>query len=149
MEKEICITVPPATRHFSLFAEGCVLGVYAGEPGEAAHVILDASHPVALYYHVAGRRRLFICMSGDMGKEFPKRIFPETLSEVSVLTELSGRAYDRYKRTMEWAARHVGPAVFTLPPDFFLVLAELCRGGRNSGANISLLLSRHGMEVPQ
>lgn len=140
---EICIKIPVPTKYFSLYVQGRVLDVASMGNGESSFVTMDSDWPMALYYRVMNRRHIFICTQSSICG-FATRIFPEAMIPLTVLTELDGRAYDRYKRTMRMLEDKTKGDCFMSPPDFFIRLAELCRCGRNSMSNVMLLYSLKG-----
>lgn len=109
-------------------------------PGQETYVILDSDHPIALYYKVMGRRRLYICLQ-SAPEIFDIHRFPEIEIPMAVVSSLSGRAYDRYKRSIRLMERMTEGRVFSKRINFFIRFAELCALGKNSIANMRLLLN--------
>ena len=135
------ITIPDADRHYSLFAEGALLGV-TRERG-CARITLDAAHPVTLYYKVAGCRRLYVCSPEPCGDLYPQGSFAECARPLYVMAELTGRRYDRYKRAMKIIAAETGGRCYCWPRMFYLSLVQLCVCGKNSLRSLGQLMTEY------
>lgn len=135
------ITIPQENGNWTVYAEG-VLVRRAFTDG-ASFVTLDDDHCITLYYTVRTWRRLYVCASPRL---VPFRVhdFAESDAPLSVMADLAGRAYDRYKRSMGRLSAATGGGFYRYPPAFFWQLAFLCRFGKNDAHNLERLVRRYG-----
>ena len=107
-----------------------------------SYVTLDGDFCVVLYYTVGKYRRLYICQC-SAPKDADISMLSGCKMPVTVLYELTGRAFDRFKRSMDYLNHASDGLFYRLPYIFFLQLAALCQAGKNSRLNLSLLVRRY------
>lgn len=128
----------PRLLNYTLYAEGFLCGIE--RDGADFLVTLDFSFPVILYYTYRYHRRIYIisrpcppCItkSRDVSREF------------SIISQLRGRSFDRFKRSVKYIADRTGRTCFGFPAAFFWQLSYLCIAGKNDRINLNLLIKKY------
>lgn len=136
---EICIKIPIPKKSFSLYVQGIILNAITTD--QETFLILDSNYPITLYYKIMGRRKIYVCSSHNLGSEYVRKHFPESNLPLSVACELSGRAFDRFKKSIRLLEKIHGNSILKKGIDFFIRLSELCSSGKNSLPNLELLMA--------
>ncbi len=137
---EIRILIPKKDSIPSVYAEGVFLGkdFYKGD----VEIILDSDYCTTVYYTYKLHRRLYVCCNPGK-KGINATALPMVNQEVTILTQLRGRHFDRYKEAMSLLNKATKGQFYKLPPQFFWQLSILCRTGKNSNFNIKNLVRRY------
>lgn len=136
---EVIVKIPKeGEEYFSTYAEGFFLQESFEE--NEVHIHLDRNKVVILYY-VFGKnspdgnnelRRLFVCSDcKHFGGHFESS-FPNVAGDLSLFFSLSGRAFDKFKRRMDFYSASSKGEVYNLPLLFFWKLAILCRSNKDN-----------------
>lgn len=134
------MTIPRAGGRYTLYAEGVVLNVANTET--EAYVTLDDNFGIVLYYTVGKCRRLYVCCRADMAGCSPQKLSGCAVP-LSVLCELTGRAYDRFKRGMRYLNDVTEGRFHRFPVAFLWQFAVLCQAGKNNRGNIAFLIHQY------
>lgn len=143
---ECTIRIPEPTKHFSVYANAVTLSVIRME--KESFVTFDSDYTAAIYYKVHGHRTLYLCVHPEKAPEFPSVLLPGISSPLSVIMTLTGRSYDRYKRTTK-ILHAVLPDTKKLPLLFFIQLAGLCKAGNVTHLSLASLLLSYGKKLPK
>lgn len=141
---ECTVAIPSDNGHYTLYAEGVF--IRKSFMDGRSFITLDASHAIVLYYTVHEWRHLYVCVAADAlpGHAFN---FNECDMQLSVLADLTGRAYDRFKRSMDYLNAASAGTFYRYPAPFFWQLAALCRCGKNDRFNLRLLAGKYDKDI--
>jgi len=141
---ECTFTIPYAKDVYSVFADGVF--IRKADTDDEAFITLDDDYCISIFYTVFNCRRAYICCSARM---VDKNIhfFNECSSQLAVLNELTGRSYDRYKRSCEWLDKATLGKFHKYPCAFFWQLSTLCQRGLNSQVNLRLLVKQYDKDI--
>lgn len=137
----ITITIPPPTKRFSIYADGVLDAVVRLK--EKSFVTLNDRYPITLYYRFGIHRHLYVCTSTSGFPNFPAKTLEGVPCPMAVLAELTGRAFDRYKRSMYRLKNDTNGKVMRLPPEFFWMLAQKCEQGKNAMKSVDRLMQSY------
>lgn len=138
MADTVTVHIPQHSKDYTLYAEGFLCGIE--KDGEDFLVTLDFSFPVILYYTYRYHRRIYIITrpyppfavrNSDVNREF------------SIISQLRGRSFDRFKRSVKYIADRTGRTCFGYPAAFFWQLSYLCIAGKNDRVNLELLIKKY------
>ena len=137
---EIRILIPKKGSIPSVYAEGVFIGkdFYKGD----VEIVLDSGYCTTVYYTYKLHRRLYVCCKPGKNGEYATAL-PMVNQTVTVLTQLRGRHFDRYKEAMSLLNKATKGQFYKLPPQFFWQLSILCRTGKNTNFNIKNLIRRY------
>lgn len=137
----ITITIPTPNKRYSIYADG-VLDTVIRLKGKSL-VSLDDRWPITLYYRFGCHRHLYICTEPEKIPVAPVREFRDVPRPLAAVSELEGRAFDRYKRSMYRLKQNTGGKIMKLPVEFFWLLAEKCSQGRNAMKAVDRLAEKY------
>ena len=124
------------------YAEGYFLNKEFN-PDSSVDIVLDKSHSIILYYHMNSHRRVYICCEPDKVKNKGLIKFVNVDSYLGVLNRLTGRAFARFKRTMELVNAATKGNCYSLPPSFFWELSVMCQNGHNNKICLEHLIRQY------
>lgn len=144
----VFVKIPKGSAGLTLYAEGLLLG--KEDKKTYYELELSKNKVIILYYkfHFNHRRLYIVCAPELMDNCFVKS-FSLVSDNMSVIAELHGRGFDRFKRTMEYLVKASDSAVLDLPPVFFFQLAYLCRNEKNDRVNLKKLSSNYNLELKE
>lgn len=150
MINEISIYIPKEESLFTLYAEGKFIKNTSFESFYDIH--LDYDYCIILYYTYKynkrnPNRRLYICCKPE--KLSNKNVYnlPNVNDSLSVINQLRGRAFDRFKAAMKFLNIATMGEVYLLPPIYFWKLSQLCQNGKNNLYNIKKLTLMHNPKI--
>lgn len=127
----------PKNSYYTLFAEGVLLDL---EPEGAGYIAsLDFSYPVVLYYTFHHHRRLYVIMRPSVNEFFHNN---DVSSPFSVISQLRGRSFDRFKRSLRYIVRK-SKGFHKFPPEFYFKLSFLCSHQKNDKINLNRLFNKY------
>ena len=130
----------PATDFYSLFAEGSFLKM---EKTETEYYIdFNADNVLIVFYHFPFHRRLYITCNPAKFNNKEIHVLEGVDNERSVLVQLQGRAFDRFKRSLDFIKKETDNTCFSLQNEFWFQMANLMRAGKNSTLNMKTVISR-------
>ena len=132
----IAVKVPKSGK-YTLYAEGNLLGM--NDQGPYFKLNFDFESPVCLWYTHTQHRRVYIIMKPTLYKMESA----DVIGDFSILSQLRGRSFDRFKRSLKYICRITKCACYTFPPAFYYSLSNLAAVGKNSRANLILLTHRY------
>ena len=147
------VTVPinvtiPRRELYTLYAEGVLLSEDFTEDGLPV-LEFDENAVLILYYKFMNHRRIYICFSEKSGKT-PGSVCVNTFPDVdggnrkmSVVRELRGRPYDRFKKYMKWLSLSTEGKIYRMSPAFFWQLAVFCTTKKVSRELVKMLVLRY------
>ena len=138
------VTIPVDNEHYSLYAEGVFVRKTVTE--QQSFITLNDDFCILLYYTVHTWRHLYVCVATRLFPYCPHN-FNESDAPLSVIADLSGRAYDRFKRSMRYLNAATRGAFYRFPPAFFWQLASLCRFGKNDRLNLQMLVYQYDKTI--
>ena len=138
------VTIPKDNEHYSLYAEGIFIRKTVTE--QQSFITLNDDFCITLYYTVHTWRHLYVCVATRLFPDYP-HTFNESDAQLSVIADLTGRAYDRFKRSMHYLNVATLGAFYRFPPSFFWQLASLCRFGKNNRLNLRLLVYQYDKTI--
>lgn len=124
------------------YAEGYFLQK-AINPDASVDIVLDKSHPLILYYHMNSHRRVYICCDPDKVRNKDLIKFTNVNSHLGVLNRLTGRSFDRFKRSMALVNAATKGSCYSFPPSFFWELSVLCQNGHNNKICLEHLMRQY------
>ena len=141
---ELRVLIPKKGDFPSVYAEGVFAGkdFYNGE----VEILLDSRYCTTVYYTYKLHRRLYICCVPEKQKGISTTL-PRISKAVTVISQLRGRHFDRYKEGMSFLNQATKGQFYKLPPQFFWQLSILCRSGKNSNFNIKNLVRRYSPQM--
>ena len=129
----------PKNDYYTTYAEGVFLSMDT-ESEDGVIINLDADYTFFLYYTFKFHRRLYICSTKIPGNDHK---FENVNEPVKILCQLRGRAFDEFKRSVNYLNKSTKGSFYHLPPMYFWQLAALCRARKNSRINLELLTKRY------
>lgn len=144
--KNIRITVPAdKSSPYTVYAEGVSQGAYLRTEWREYDVFLDYAYPIVLFFTFRTHRRAFVCVAPErLGMNV--YVFSCASAPLSVLSELRGRAYDRFKRSLRYLCKITDNRCRKFSGRFFWQLAYLAQNGLNSTLNLQLLANKYDSE---
>ncbi len=144
--KNIRISIPAAKNSFfTIYAEGVSFGVFLRPERKEYDVFLDPQYPIILYFTFGKHRRAYICANPDFMQSNVYK-FSCSNRSLSVISQLRGRAYDRFKRSLRFLCKHTDERCRKFDIRFYWQLAYLSKKGRNSNLNLKLLAEKYDTE---
>ena len=141
---ECTIAIPVKNGHYTLYAEGVFIRKKFLDG--RSFITLDGKFVIVLYYTVYEWRHLYVCIAKELLPDY-EITFNECSMSLSVIADLTGRAYDRFKRSMDYLNKATGGMFYKLPPSFFWQLAWLSRHGKNDRLNIRRLVHKYDKNI--
>lgn len=138
------ISIPNENEHYSLYAEGVFVRKMITDT--QSFITLNDDFCIILYYTVHTWRHLYVCCATRLFPYYP-HTFNESDAPLSVIADLTGRSYDRFKRSMAYLNAATLGKFYRFPPTFFWQLASLCRFGKNSRLNLRLLVNTYDKSI--
>lgn len=144
----VYVHIPKKDNGITLFAEGTLLSQI--DKDQYYELELAKSKCIVLYYklHFNHRRLFIVCDPRLMQNKFVKD-FTLVSDSLSVIAELHGRGFDRFKRSIEYLNKATDNQIMDLPPAFFWQLAYICRNGKNDKANLNKLANNYNLDVKE
>lgn len=132
----IIITIPEPNRLFSLYAMGKLKSVVRLQ--DKSFVTLDDDYVISLFYRLGKHRHVYICASPRILPGVPTRNFSGVDKPLAVLSELTGRSFDRYKRALYLLSSNAKSkdSFSKMQISSFWNIAQLCALGKNSLQNL-------------
>lgn len=126
---------------YTSYAEGKILSSL--DKGNYYEIKLSEQSIIILYYHFNFHRRVYICCIPEKLSScklnHPILKFHNVDKNLTVIAELQGRAFDRFKRMCNVIKNYTNGRFYDYSILFFSKLAFLCRYGKNSMVNIKNL----------
>lgn len=140
------VYIPSEQQLFTIYADGNLVCI-EGDEDSGYNLEFKANQMIALFYHSKFHRRCYITFSPDCIHEwkFPSYNFYLVDQQRVSVSMLQGRAFDRFKRSLEIVKKQVANC-YRLPPLFWIRFAYLAQQGRNSIENIERLINVFGGE---
>ena len=137
-QKTISVMIPKYMKlNYTLFAEGNRLCM--NREGPFIKIDFDFSSPVCLWYTYKFHRRLFIIMQPTLYELESV----DVIGTFSILTQIQGRSYDRFKRSLRYICRMTQKQCYKFPPMFYFSLSTLAVEKKNSRENLRLLAHKY------
>lgn len=135
--KESVMVKIPSGANYTLYAEGVLLGM---EFYGADYIVsLDFSYPVVLYYTFHYHRRVYVIMRPS-GCDVCR--CSDVSSPFSIITQLRGRSFDRFKRSLSYIVKKTN-GFHKFPPEFYFKLSFICSQGKNDMVNLNRLIEKY------
>ncbi len=133
---------------YTVYAEGVSHGVRLIPERREYEISLDCRHPIVLYFTFRTFRKAYVCIAPEI---FGMNIyrFDCASRELAVVSQLRGRAYDRFKRSLAWLRRQTQNRVHKFDIRFYWQLAFLAKKGLNSNLNLKMLAENYDGEATQ
>jgi hypothetical protein len=144
MVSDIVVSIPKHS-FYTLYAEGASCGIT--DTGDTFKVSFSPSGTIILFYTFPHHRRLYAVRRESTAGI--RKQFIDCVEPLFSLFQLRGRAFDRFKRALEYIKKTAGARCFDYPSLFWFQLACLCREDKNSLLNISILMHRYDPDNPQ
>ncbi len=134
---EVTVIVP-RDKEYTLFCEGKL--IHLETLPTIYRLEMDFDYPIILYYTHRYHRRLYIIM-----KPCPPLICEnvDVRSPFSVIAQLRGRGFDRFKRSMWYIKRKTNGLCYRFPPSFYFKLSYLANNEKNSRFNLNMLINQY------
>lgn len=130
--------IVPRDKLYTLFCEGRLLHIE--KLPNKFELTMDFDYPVVLYYTHRHHRRLYIITK-------PCKPFimenADVLSPFSIIGQLRGRSFDRFKRSMWYIKKKTLGSCYTFPPSFYFKLLFLANNGKNDRFNLNQLIKQY------
>lgn len=132
----IHVLLPDEKSIYTLFAEGNLINSF--KLLNRTHLTFNAEYPILLYYTFPNHRRLYLCTRDESGITFPG-----IKEKLRILTQIRGRSFDRFKRSVDYLNKEYHGTIQFMPYSFFWVLSDICKKGHNDSINLDLLYQRY------
>lgn len=139
----ISILIPSKDNYFHCYAEG--LFVSKLNIDDETEITLDDTYPFILYYHFPHHRRIYICSTQTSKNKFHIYNVNKDFNIIGIIE--GSRAFDRFKKAMDFLNTVTRGEVYKLPCTFFWQLSYLCKFGKNSQMNIEHLIKSYKTDI--
>jgi len=142
----IYVTIPRKDGELSLFAEGKLLSKIKVPEGFLLE--FPQNKCIILFYKVNYRqRRLYVVCNPEQMKNIGVYTFEKVNTPMSIVTELRGRGFDEFKRSLEYIKKATNNLVYDMPPVFWWQYGFICKNQKNNRVNLNLLLQKYNLEI--
>lgn len=136
--KNITVFIPKSGI-YTLFAEGSFEKKVS--EGDFHQIEFREDNILVLFYHFPFHRRLYVTSAPSLFNNENVHTLDGVDTERSILAQLRGRAFDRFKRSLSYIQEHTDYKCFTYPNEFWLRIIYLMQAGKNSLHNIQSIIS--------
>lgn len=144
----ITAKIPKNNNNYSIYVEGTLVSQI--DCGSYYELEFSKGKILILYYNFKLKhRRLYIVCNPDQMENSYEKFFLGLSDKMSIIAELRGRGFDRFKRSIDYLKKATENQIMSLPPAFWFQMAYICRNGINNRFNLNNLVIRYGLTIKE
>lgn len=126
-------------EYFTTFADGVFVSKEVFD-SDSVSINLDGNYCIMLFYTLGSSRNVFLCSTQEKIKKINEQFFVNVSEPLGIMNILTGRAYDRFKRSLDYVKKATQGKVLYFPEQFFLEFSVMCENGHNNSECIERLV---------